>query len=132
MKASSSETLKTVKVVLVGESGTGKTSIIQKYCKDIYNENSDTTFGSASEVKYIHLKDRKTVKLDLWDTAGQEAYRAVNKIFYKDANIVIFVYDITNGDSFKELVNYWYNEVKDNISENSGKNIIHIYIYIMS
>ena len=64
----------------------------------------------------MHI-DGKSLKLDLWDTAGQEKYRALAKIFYKDARVIIFVYDITNEKTFEEIKNYWYNETKENVEE---------------
>jgi small GTP-binding protein len=59
--------------------------------------------------------------LKIWDTAGQETYRSINKIFYKEAKIVIFVYDITNIKSFKEIGSYWLHEVKNTVDEDTGK-----------
>ena len=120
MKASSKDT-QTVKVVLVGEAGTGKTSIIQKYCKDVFQESTNSTLGSSHETKVIRLSNQKELKLNIWDTAGQEAFRSVNKIFYKDANIVVLVYDITNRESFDEIVNYWYGEIKSHVKDNVGE-----------
>ena len=67
---------------------------------------------SSKEVEYQKLK--KKLKYEIWDTAGQEKYRAINKIFYQDAAVAILVYDITRKDSFEELKNYWYIEVRDN------------------
>jgi small GTP-binding protein len=116
--------IQTKKVVLVGESGTGKTSIIQKYCKDIFTDDTNSTLGSSNETKLIHLSNKQQVKLNIWDTAGQEAFRSVNKIFYKDAEIVVLVYDITNRKSFQEVINYWYNETRSHVSDNAGKHCI--------
>ena len=64
---------------------------------------------------YISEYD-KTIKFDIWDTAGQEKFRSLAQIFYKDAKAIIFVYDITDKKSFDELVNYWYPKVKENCS----------------
>jgi small GTP-binding protein len=57
----------------------------------------------------------------IWDTAGQERYRSMAKIFYKDANAVIFVFDITRRNSFEEIKNYWYQQIKDNSPKNLCK-----------
>ena len=56
---------------------------------------------------------KKKIKFDIWDTAGQEKYRTLARIFYKDAVIIIFVYDITKKKTFEELKNYWYGQIKD-------------------
>jgi small GTP-binding protein len=56
----------------------------------------------------------KNIKFEIWDTAGQEKYRSITKIFYKDANVAILVYDVSRKESFEEIKNYWYQQVKDN------------------
>ena len=61
----------------------------------------------------------KSIKFDIWDTAGQEKYRALTKIFYKDASIAILVYDITRKESFDELKSYWHNQIKDYAPKNT-------------
>ena len=60
----------------------------------------------------------KEIKFDIWDTVGQEKYRSLAKIFYKDAKVIVFVYDITTEYSFNELKNYWYEETKSNTDGN--------------
>lgn len=57
----------------------------------------------------VDLEGGQTVKFEIWDTAGQEKYRSINKIFYKDASIVIMVYDITKRNTYEEIKNYWHN-----------------------
>ena len=113
--------IKHVKIVLIGECGVGKTSIISSYIKnEFYNEvPSSLTASFATKETNLTLNEN-IIQFDIWDTAGQELFRAVNKIFYVDANIVILVYDVTNKNSFYELKNYWYNE----ILKNGEKNVI--------
>ena len=66
----------------------------------------------------------KSIKFEIWDTAGQEKYRSLTKIFYKDAGVSILVYDITK-ESYDEIKNYWYNQIKEYAPKNIGKkNII--------
>ena len=129
--SSSTDDIQLIKVVLVGESGTGKTSIIQKYCNDVFTENTDATLGYANGTKVIHLSNKKQIKFNIWDTAGQEAFRSINKIFYKDAEIVVLVYDVTNQKSFQEIINYWYYETRSYISNDAGK-YIYIYVYVFN
>ena len=103
------------KVVLLGESGVGKTSIITRYVNNYFEDNSLTTNGASSTYKTIYLEQyNKSIKFEIWDTAGQERYRALTKIFYKNTNAVILCYDITKKGSFNEIKNYWFNEVKNN------------------
>ena len=110
-----------LKVVLIGESGTGKTSIIQKFSYNLFDQNCASSISSQYISKIINLEDiNQSLKFDIWDTAGQEKYRSMAKLFYKDAKIIIFVYDITSLSSFNELKNYWITQVK----ENCGPNIL--------
>jgi len=109
------------KVVLLGESGVGKTCIIARYINKSFDEKSESTNGASYASKTVcYEKINKSLQFDIWDTAGQERYRALTKFFYKDAAIAILVYDITRKESFDEMKNYWYNQLKNF----SGKNII--------
>ena len=102
-----------VKVVLLGESGVGKTSILKQYIIKTFNENNESSISGKFITKTLELKDiNKKIKFNLWDTAGQEKYRALAKIFYKDAGIIIFVYSITSKSSLNDIRNYWYEEIK--------------------
>ena len=83
------------KVVLVGETQTGKTSIIAKLTQNIFNDNVDSTIVNSISNFDMKLDEQNSIRLVIWDTAGQEKYRSLNKLFYKDAVIVILVYDTT-------------------------------------
>ena len=105
----------TIKAVLIGESGTGKTSIIQQYAYKIFDQDCATSISSQYISKIITFPElKKSVRLEIWDTAGQERYRSMAKLFYKDAKIIIFVYDCTSKISYNELINYWIPEVQNN------------------
>ena len=100
-----------VKVVLLGESGVGKTSIISQFTTNSFNPRVAISVSAQFISKTIEFPDfKKILKFDIWDTVGQEKYRSLAKIFYKDAKIIVFVYDITTDFSFKELKNFWYRE----------------------
>ena len=108
-----------LKVVLIGESGTGKTSIIQRFSYNLFDSNCASSTSSQYISKTIDLKNiNQSLKFDIWDTAGQEKYRSMAKLFYKDAKIILFVYDITSLNSFNELRNYWITQVKENCEPN--------------
>ena len=115
----SEEDAKPVKVVLLGDSGVGKTSIISRFVNNMFEQKVMPTISAAYATKTMKFDDfgGKELKFELWDTAGQERYRAVTKILYKDAQVIILVYDITRIDSFNEVKNYWYNQVKENCSK---------------
>ena len=103
-----------VKVVLLGESGVGKTSIITQFISKKFNQRCPTSVSAQFISKIIKFPEySKNLKFDIWDTVGQEKYRSLTKIFYKDADIIIFVYDITTEFSFKAIKDYWYKETKE-------------------
>ncbi len=110
------------KIVIVGESGVGKTCIMSSYLGNEFSEEHLTTIGVGNESKVINI-DNEEVRVEFWDTAGQEIFRALTKIYYNGAHIAIFVYDITNEKSFDEIKNYWVNAVKENANEIKGKNL---------
>ena len=104
-----------VKVVLLGESGVGKTSIINQFISKKFNPKMSTSVSAQFTSKIMEFPEQKrTLRFDIWDTVGQEKYRSLTKIFYKDAKIIIFVYDITTEYSFNALQTYWYTETVDN------------------
>jgi small GTP-binding protein len=104
-----------VKVVLLGESGVGKTSIINQFISKKFNPKMSTSVSAQFTSKIMEFPEQnRTLRFDIWDTVGQEKYRSLTKIFYKDAKIIIFVYDITTEYSFNALQTYWYTETVDN------------------
>ena len=105
------------KVVLVGESGVGKTSIITQFIDQTFQEDQQSTTGGTFSTKSVICDGGKVLKFEIWDTAGQERYRALTKMFYKDANAAIMVYDITRKESFEELKNYWSQQIRDSSPE---------------
>ena len=116
------ENAKSVKAVLLGESGVGKTCIIARFINNTFENNIMSTTGASYAGKTMAFEEfgGKCIKFEIWDTAGQEKYRALTKIFYKDAGVAILVYDITRKESFDELKDYWYNQIK----EYAPKNIV--------
>ena len=104
-----------VKVVLLGESGVGKTSIISQFTSNQFNPRVPTSVSAKFVSKEVYFPQyNRKIKFDIWDTVGQEKYRSLAKIFYKDAKIIIFVYDITRKFSFEALKNFWYRETQNN------------------
>ena len=102
-----------VKVTLIGGTAVGKTCIIRRYSDNIYVENPPSTSGGSYSEKCVTIEG-KNIHLNLWDTAGQERFRALGKHFYKDAYIIILVYDITKKATFQEIKDVWYPNVKQN------------------
>ena len=87
-----------------------------------FDRDLSSTTGANYVSKDVEFKElKKKIQYDVWDTAGQEQYRGLSKIFYKDASIVILVFDITNEKSFVEIKDFWYNEIKENAPEGTSK-----------
>ena len=103
------------KVVLLGDSGVGKTCIIARYISGSFDKNSPTTNGASFCSKNVRFEQLdKNLLLDIWDTAGQEKYKSLTKFFYKDAAVCILVYDVTRKESFDSLKDFWYSQLKEN------------------
>ena len=104
-----------IKCVLLGETAVGKTSFINRFVNDTFtSEFVPTMIGCYSSKEVFYEKANRKIKYELWDTAGQEKYRSINKIFYQDTLIVILIFDITRKDTFSSIKDYWYQEVKEN------------------
>ena len=105
-----------VKLIIVGDSGVGKTNLISRFASDKFQSNSKATIGV--EFIYKTLKINKEIfKVEIWDTAGQERYKSITSAYYKGAKGAIIVYDITSETSFNNIEN-WINEVKSKASNN--------------
>lgn len=111
--------IEVLKIVLVGETGVGKTSIFSQFIDNVFHEGFQASTNATFHTKSFKFDDGKELKLDIWDTAGQEKYRALTQMFYKDANAAILIYDITNQDSFEEIKKYWVNQIKESSSSNT-------------
>ena len=109
-----------IKIILLGESGVGKTNLINISLDREFEQNSTSTIHS-SYLEGILDYNNKKYTYALWDTAGQEIYRSLNKIFIKGSKIILFVYAINNEQSFKEI-EYWINSAKESLEE--GKYIM--------
>ena len=104
----------TCKVVLLGEAGVGKTSIISRYVNDTFSDVLMSTTGASFAVKKLEIDPEHKIKFQIWDTAGQERFRSLAKIFYQNAAVAVLVYDITRRDSFQKLKDFWVKELKEN------------------
>jgi Ras-related protein Rab-2A len=91
------------KVIVVGESGVGKSNLMMRYMDDKFNNNYELTIGVEFGTKIIKFNNNQTVKLNIWDTAGQESFRSIVRSYYKEATVALLVYDVTNIKSFNSL-----------------------------
>ena len=101
------------KLLFLGESDVGKTSLLLRYTDGVF-ENSLPTVGIDVKYKYLTY-DNKKIRLDIWDTAGQERFRGIAQNYFRGANGIIFVFDITNKESFNKL-RVWLSDVKPKIN----------------
>ena len=102
------------KIILLGETSVGKSSILTRYTKDIFTELTVSTIQEFYTEKEIEIRG-SPMKFQIWDTAGQEKFRSIVKNYYLGSIAAILVYDITNRESFNKVVNYWYKEIKEHI-----------------
>ena len=100
------------KLLIIGESGVGKTCILLRFTDDSFTANHLTTIGIDFKIKIIELEG-KTIKLQIWDTAGQERFRTITKTYYKGAHGIILTYDVTDQNSFKNIRN-WIKQIEAN------------------
>ena len=108
-----------MKIITLGESGVGKTSIIRRYIHNIFDENNLSTIGLNFSFKEVKLKDGNIINLKLIDTAGQEKYKALAKSYFKNIDAVLFVFAINSQESFDNIKN-WIKLFDDNHNGKAG------------
>lgn len=104
------------KVVFLGDSAVGKSSISQRFCKNIFTGEHEVTIGGAYIQQKVTLKNNSVLKLHLWDTGGEERFRAMAPLYYRDANAAVLVYDVSNKQSF-DSIKYWLNELDSKVKQ---------------
>ena len=105
--------LDTYKVVLIGESGVGKTCIINQFNDGKFDPNIKISISAQFCRKKIDLPNGESITMDIWDTVGQETFRSITQIFYTHAKVAVIVYDVTSKKSFEEAKNYWYKKIQE-------------------
>ena len=103
------ETEYILKYIMIGDSGVGKSSILNTYMTNNFDKNINSTIGVEFYTKEFEMDDKK-FKIHLWDLAGQERFKSIIKSYYRKCNGVLLIFDLTDKRSF-ESVNYWYNEL---------------------
>ena len=111
-----------LKLILLGDSGVGKSSLLQRYYEDVFDSKIEVTNNAHFLEKEVTINEENVV-LELWDTVGQEEYRSLTQIFVKNSKIVIFVYDVTSLKSFESL-NFWYDYVKNDIGKSTVLGVV--------
>lgn len=98
------------KILLVGDSGVGKSCILMRFTADRFDDSTVSTIGVDFRIKYTQFHGKKC-KLSIWDTAGQERFRTLTSSYYRGAQGIIFVYDVTRRETFDNLEDIWMREV---------------------
>ena len=114
----------TCRVVLLGECGVGKTSIISRYIFNTFElsySGPGVSGGNYGKKKSLVEDESQMIEYEIWNTIGQEAYRSLTRLIYREADACILVYDITSRRSFEELKVYWANEMKIHAPSNISK-----------
>ena len=108
-----SQTIYQLKVILIGNSSVGKTSLVNRFMGHEFQENYQCTINADFKIKLISLDQTTSAELTVWDTCGQERYKSITRTYFKDAHGIILVYDVSNMDSFNSLSS-WLKEIKNN------------------
>ena len=107
--------INSIKIILLGETNVGKTSIFDRFKKDGFKENQSSSIGIDYETQIINYKDKKYT-ITLYDTAGQERFRSITKSYYQLADGIFIVFDLTNDNSLN-AISYWIESIKENLEE---------------
>lgn len=110
------------KLLLIGDSGVGKSCLLLRFADDTYTESYISTIGVDFKIRTIEL-DGKTIKLQIWDTAGQERFRTITSSYYRGAHGIIVVYDVTDNESFNN-VKQWLHEIDRYACESVNKLLV--------
>ena len=104
------------KILLLGDSEVGKSCFLMRYSENVFIENYITTIGLDYKLKTVKLDTGKTIKVQLWDTAGQDKYRTIAKNYYKGSHGILLLYDITKQSSF-DNIREWVRDIKEEVNE---------------
>ena len=104
------------KILLLGDSEVGKSCFLMRYSDNIFVENYITTIGLDYKLKYVQLDSGETIKVQLWDTAGQDRYRTIAKNYYKGSHGILLLYDVTKENSF-ENIREWVQNIREEVYE---------------
>merc|ERR1711920_607246 len=110
------------KLLLIGDSGVGKSCLLLRFADDTYTESYISTIGVDFKIRTLEL-DGKTCKLQIWDTAGQERFRTITSSYYRGAHGIIIVYDVTDKESFNN-VKHWMQEIDKYAADGVNKLLI--------
>lgn len=106
-----------LKIVIVGDSGVGKSNILTRYCSDTFTQDGQATIGVELDTKIFKINN-DIVNVSIWDTAGQERFKSITTAYYRGSQGIIIVFDLTRFETFEHVKN-WFSEVKKSASQNT-------------
>ena len=118
-----SSSMETYKIILVGDASVGKTNLLTQYVDEKFTENNISTVGIEFKNKIIELKNGRKIRLQIWDTSGQEKFMSLTKNYFRGCNLALFVFDVTNKTSFDDI-SMWLDSFKDVNGEKSKRVLI--------
>ena len=118
-----SSSMETYKIILVGDSSVGKTNLLTQYVDEKFTENNISTVGIEFKNKIIELENGRKIRLQIWDTSGQEKFMSLTKNYFRGCNLALFVFDVTNKTSFDDI-SMWLDSFKDVNGEKSKRVLI--------
>ena len=104
------------KILLLGDSAVGKSCLLLRYCENSFQESHLTTIGLDFRLKTVNFEDKRKIKVQIWDTAGEDRFRAITRNYYRGANGIILMYDVTDQKSF-EHIRDWVEKIKEDAVE---------------
>ncbi|KAI5061925.1 hypothetical protein GOP47_0022464 [Adiantum capillus-veneris] len=120
--ACTKESEQLVKLLLIGDSGVGKSCLLLRYSDNLFSTSFIDTYGIDFKVKVVEL-NRKRYKLQIWDTAGQERFRTITLAYFRSAMGIVLVYDVTQESSFNNI-RYWMKKIEENASGNINRILV--------
>jgi Ras-related protein Rab-8A len=111
-----------IKLIIIGDSGTGKSSLLLRFCDNLFNTTFISTIGIDFKIRTMTIDDKK-YKLQIWDTAGQERFRTITAAYYRGAMGILLVFDLTNKKTF-DSIDYWMSGIQQNASPGVDKILI--------
>lgn len=111
-----------VKVIVIGDSGVGKTNLITRFCENNFKDTYVATIGVDFKIKSLPINDKK-IKMQIWDTAGQERFKNITQTYYKGASGIVLAYSITDTNSFVNIKK-WIAQIENNAPEGVSKILV--------
>ena len=110
------DTCRIFKILLLGDSSVGKSCLLLRYCDEKFQDLHLATIGLDFRLKTIYLENKKKLKVQIWDTAGQDRFLAITKNYYRGVNGILLVFDVTSNSSFEHIKN-WIEQIKEEANE---------------